>query len=148
MKPILERLVDEQTEDRLKRSTAREYLQARILQALQDQGLFSRWTFHGGTALRFLYGLPRYSEDLDFSLTPDTGSLNFDRSITQVCNDLAKETYDVDMTMRSSGAVYASFIRFRDLYDLLWYLSDPDWPAPNLRFLNNAQTIGDLLTAH
>jgi hypothetical protein len=26
----------------------------------------------------------------------------------------------------------------RDIYDLLWYLSDPDWPAPNLTLLNNA----------
>ena len=25
-----------------------------------------------------------------------------------------------------------------DLYDLLWYLSDPDWPSPNLTLLNNA----------
>lgn len=24
--------------------------------------------FHGGTALRFLYGSPRYSKDLDFAL--------------------------------------------------------------------------------
>ncbi len=24
------------------------------------------------------------------------------------------------------------------LYDLLWYLSDPDWPSPNLTLLNNA----------
>jgi len=32
----------------------------------------------------------------------------------------------------------------RDLYDLLWYLSDPGWPAPNLTLLNNAlqQTNG------
>jgi hypothetical protein len=26
----------------------------------------------------------------------------------------------------------------RDAYDLFWYLSDPDWPAPNLRLLNSA----------
>jgi nucleotidyltransferase AbiEii toxin of type IV toxin-antitoxin system len=26
----------------------------------------------------------------------------------------------------------------RDFYDLLWYLSDPQWPAPNLVLLNNA----------
>lgn len=26
----------------------------------------------------------------------------------------------------------------RDLYDLLWYLSDPEWPAPNLVLLRNA----------
>jgi len=26
----------------------------------------------------------------------------------------------------------------RDLFDLMWYLSDPHWPAPNLTLLNNA----------
>jgi len=26
----------------------------------------------------------------------------------------------------------------RDIYDLLWYLSNPTWPQPNLVLLNNA----------
>jgi hypothetical protein len=30
------------------------------------------------------------------------------------------------------------YVKGRDLYDLLWYLSDPNWPAPNLDLLNNA----------
>jgi hypothetical protein len=30
------------------------------------------------------------------------------------------------------------YLKGRDLYDLLWYLSDPDWPVPNLTLLNNA----------
>ena len=30
------------------------------------------------------------------------------------------------------------YLKGRGLYDLLWYLSDPDWPAPNLTLLNNA----------
>jgi len=30
------------------------------------------------------------------------------------------------------------YIKGRDVYDLLWYLSDPGWPAPNLTLLNNA----------
>ena len=30
------------------------------------------------------------------------------------------------------------YLKGRDLYDLFWYLSDPDWPAPNLTLLNNA----------
>jgi hypothetical protein len=30
------------------------------------------------------------------------------------------------------------YLKGRDLYDLLWYLSDPNWPAPNLILLNNA----------
>jgi hypothetical protein len=30
------------------------------------------------------------------------------------------------------------YIKGRDLYDLLWYLGDPNWDAPNLTLLNNA----------
>jgi hypothetical protein len=30
------------------------------------------------------------------------------------------------------------YVKGRDLYDLLWYLSDPAWPSPNLTLLNNA----------
>jgi hypothetical protein len=43
------------------------------------------------------------------------------------------------------------YAKGRDVYDLLWSLSDPDWPEPNLRLLNNAlqQTgwTGDTPTA-
>ena len=41
-----------------------------------------------------------------------------------------------------SGKLYAilqrSFTKGRDIYDLLWYLSDPSWPEPNFILLNNA----------
>jgi len=30
------------------------------------------------------------------------------------------------------------YAKGRDLYDLLWYLSDPNWPAPNMTLLNHA----------
>jgi predicted nucleotidyltransferase component of viral defense system len=50
------------------RNAAREYLQARILEALQRAGAMIPLAFHGGTALRFLFASARYSEDLDFSL--------------------------------------------------------------------------------
>ena len=30
------------------------------------------------------------------------------------------------------------FLKGRDVYDLMWYLSDPDWPQPNMTLLNNA----------
>ena len=50
------------------RSIVREYLQMRILQSLQGSGAMIPLAFHGGTALRFLYQMPRYSEDLDFAL--------------------------------------------------------------------------------
>ena len=34
------------------------------------------------------------------------------------------------------------FAKGRDWYDLLWYLSDPAWPPPNLTLLNNALETG------
>ena len=41
-----------------------------------------------------------------------------------------------------SGKLHAilqrPFTKGRDIYDLLWYLSDPTWPAPNLVLLNHA----------
>jgi len=31
-----------------------------------------------------------------------------------------------------------SYTKGRDIYDLMWYLSDPGWPGPNLTLLNSA----------
>ena len=30
------------------------------------------------------------------------------------------------------------YVKGRDIYDLMWYLSDRTWPEPNIAFLNNA----------
>lgn len=72
MKDHLKSLVAEHPDPMSIKNTAREYLQARILQSLQEQGAFTQWAFLGGTALRFLFRLPRYSEDQDF---PGAGNL-------------------------------------------------------------------------
>lgn len=48
---------------------AREYLQLTFLSYLYGLRQGSRVHFKGGTAIRFLFGSPRFSEDLDFSTT-------------------------------------------------------------------------------
>ncbi len=53
------------------RNVVREYLQGRILGAFQRAGAMTSLAFRGGTCLRFAFGLPRYSEDLDFALEGD-----------------------------------------------------------------------------
>ncbi len=188
----------------------REYLQARALEALQRAGAFEHWAFLGGTALRFLYRLPRFSEDLDFSRTapsPPRESLRteFEGYITKVKRAFESEAYDVDVRSRPDAVVQSAFVGFpgllyelglssqtgqkitikieidsnppahastetslvrrhvllnllhydkssllagklhaiihrshvkgRDVYDLVWYLSDPAWPEPNLELL-------------
>ena len=45
----------------------REYLQAFVMRSLHESAASRAIAFVGGTALRFLEDLPRFSEDLDFS---------------------------------------------------------------------------------
>ena len=49
----------------------REYWEVIILKGLYDSPFGRKLIFKGGTALRLAYGSPRFSEDLDFSLTSD-----------------------------------------------------------------------------
>ena len=68
MKDYIKQLVERIKDNNLARCMTREYLQARVLEILQENDAFVNWAFVGGTALRFLYSMPRFSEDLDFSL--------------------------------------------------------------------------------
>jgi hypothetical protein len=195
------------------RNVTREYLQARILGALQRMGAMIPLAFHGGTALRFLYASARYSEDLDFALEREESRYDFRAYLQAIRSELTPEGYVVELKVNDQRAVHSAFVRFpgllyelglsphrsevlavkievdtkppagaglattvvrrhvtlqlqhhdrasllagklhavlqrpyvkgRDLYDLFWYLSDPNWPSPNLTLLNNAlrQTV-------
>lgn len=50
----------------LRRQYFREILQEIALYSLSVHGFFEKAFFHGGTELRLLHSLPRFSEDLDF----------------------------------------------------------------------------------
>ena len=45
-----------------------ELMQHYILASLSRAGLFAEAMFHGGTCLRIVYGINRFSQDLDFLL--------------------------------------------------------------------------------
>ena len=79
------------------RNVAREYLQARILAALQRAGAMIPLAFHGGTALRFLYASGRYSEDLDFALEKDRDRYDFRGYLQAIRGELAPEGYAVEL---------------------------------------------------
>lgn len=93
----------------------REYLQARILQSLQDRGMFLRWAFLGGTALRFLYAIPRFSEDLDFSLMTSGGDSGFRPALEEVKRALAAEGYRIEVKVSDRKTVASAWVRFPGL---------------------------------
>ena len=208
MKAYLRKLCTEAGSPLVAQHQVREYLQARILQSLQRAGAMQSIAFHGGTALRFLYDIPRYSEDLDFALERLPDAYDFRTCLHQINRDFLAESYTLDFKVSDKGAVHKAFVRFRglpyelglsghesevlavklevdtnpphgavvttsalhrhislnlqhhdrasllagklhavlqraypkgrDFYDLWWYLSQPDWPTPNLILLNAA----------
>lgn len=119
MKGLLENILRREPDDLSRRNRTREYLQARILLALQDQGAFTNWAFLGGTALRFLFAIRRYSEDLDFALTAPGEDARFDRMMRGVQADLEAESYAVEIKKRARKTVASALVKFRGLlFDL------------------------------
>ncbi|MDD2371304.1 MAG: nucleotidyl transferase AbiEii/AbiGii toxin family protein [Firmicutes bacterium] len=60
-----------------KKNRIKEVVQEIMLSGLSRAGFFKSAAFYGGTALRIIYGLDRFSEDLDFSLKEPNSYFDF-----------------------------------------------------------------------
>lgn len=119
MKSYLRDLITSAQSNLLAIHTVREYLQARILQSLQRAGAMQTLAFHGGTSLRFLYNIPRYSEDLDFALERDPEAYDFRVYLQRIVREFSAEAYTIDVKLNEKRVVNSAFVRFRGLlYDL------------------------------
>ncbi len=119
MKDHLRNILDAVSSDLLRVSVSREYLQARVLQCLQEDGVFMRWAFLGGTALRFLYAIPRYSEDLDFSALEASSEVGFRSALRRVRTAFEAEGYEITVKANEQKTVASAFVRFPGLlYEL------------------------------
>ena len=92
----------------------REYMQAFVLRSLHESEAFSSIAFVGGTALRFLENLPRFSEDLDFSLI-EPGEYAPHRWLTKVRRDLALAGFECRVTFNDRKTVHVSWVRIASL---------------------------------
>jgi hypothetical protein len=115
MKEYLRQLTEGGANAIARNGLAREYLQARALEALQEEGAFMRWAFVGGTALRFLYSIPRFSEDLDFSLLREGQDPAFKPALEKVKHAFAREGYPVEVTVNERRTVFSAWLRFPGL---------------------------------
>ena len=70
----------------------REYWELIILKGLYESPFGRYLIFKGGTALRLTYGSPRFSEDLDFSLTKDTLKGKFSSFIKKITSPFSELT--------------------------------------------------------
>jgi predicted nucleotidyltransferase component of viral defense system len=92
----------------------REFLQILILKIIYDLGFFKNLSFVGGTALRVLYDLRRFSEDLDFSLTKKE-NYNFDAFTQSLGRQLKNYALEVEIKPQDRNIVQSLDIKFRNL---------------------------------
>ena len=91
---------------------AREFLQELILQIIDRKGYFKNLAFVGGTALRTIYDLPRFSEDLDFSLVNPRG-FAFKRMLAALKRELELSGFAVEEAVGKEKTVRSEFIKFK-----------------------------------
>lgn len=103
----------------------REYLQAMVLRSLHESEAFVNLAFVGGTALRFVYNLPRFSEDLDFSLE-NNSEYYPDEWLRKLKNDLQLAGFNAAVTWNDSTAVHKSWIKVRGLLNEAGLAAMPD----------------------
>ncbi|MEW6482801.1 MAG: nucleotidyl transferase AbiEii/AbiGii toxin family protein [bacterium] len=92
----------------------REFLQVLILKILYDKGYFKNLAFVGGTALRVLYDVQRFSEDLDFSLINREG-YDFDTFLRKVVYELEKNGFSLDIKERKEKTVWEAMLKFKEV---------------------------------
>ncbi len=92
----------------------REILQQVALLGLWRSKFFEKAAFYGGTALRMLYGLDRFSEDLDFSLLEPEGEFSISHYITAAEKEINAFGFDVrvEEKVKSTGSgVKSAFLK-------------------------------------
>lgn len=117
---MLDRYKTRSLEDHL--LALREILQEIALLGLWRSKFFDKAAFYGGTSLRILYGLDRFSEDLDFSLL--SPMMDFDLSFYTgaLQKEIAAFGFDVRVESRkktSQGAIQSAFLKANTVRQLL-----------------------------
>lgn len=91
----------------------KEITQEIALMALSRAGFFSNAEFHGGTALRILYGLQRFSEELDFATLQPDKKFELNKYLKTVAEEFSHYGCTIEIQDRSKAnqAVQKAFLK-------------------------------------
>lgn len=94
-----------------KLNRTREFLQVMALKNLSDRNAFENIAFVGGTALRILYDIRRFSEDLDFSLVSAKG-YDFKEINSGLVRYFRLNNLEVESKPGVGKTVHSAFLKF------------------------------------
>lgn len=119
---LAERLREYAPADALEQEHAlAEIMQHYVLASLARAGFFSHAAFHGGTCLRILHAMTRFSEDLDFVLKATDASFDWEPCLARIRRDCADEGIRVDAQERAAQgtAVRKVFVKTDSIGQIL-----------------------------
>ncbi len=97
-----------------KRAIVREYLQIIILNSIYKHKFGKYFFFMGGTAMRYFYKMPRFSEDLDFN-TPSLDYQEFENILEGIGKDLSKEGLPTTTSKSRRNNLFTANLLFNDV---------------------------------
>ena len=99
-----------------------EVCQKITLAGLRRGGFFDHAAFYGGTCLRIFHGLPRFSEDMDFSLTEKRDDIHLENYFNAIREEFHIAGFDVEITKKEKkafGRVESAFLKENtEAYDI------------------------------
>ena len=138
-----------------KTQVVREHWELTVLKGLYDAPFGRYLIFKGGTALRLTYGSPRFSEDLDFSLTKDVFKGKFSSLISKIIAHFSElsliDLEERDFTYLSEIKVTQNYLPFpfrikieiskKEIKDYQWELKLLNSPATVIQVMGQVATL-------
>ena len=104
------------------RNAIHEVMQQIALAGLARGGFFEKAAFYGGTCLRLLHNMRRFSEDMDFSLLAPDLNFRFEDYFPAVVEEFKLAGKDVEIKMKHKGqpsAIESAFLKeSSDVFDI------------------------------
>lgn len=97
-----------------KTNAQHQVMQQIVLAGLQKGGFFEHAAFYGGTCLRIFHGLPRFSEDMDFTLVEKNPAIHLENYFQSIREVFALTGKDVVITKKEKlhfGRVESAFLK-------------------------------------
>lgn len=100
----------------------REVMQEIAIAGLNRGGFFEQAAFYGGTCLRIFHGLPRFSEDLDFSLLQPAPDFALERYFKSIEDEFSAFGFQIEIAAKQKVAasdIASAFLKkTASVYDL------------------------------
>ncbi|MDD2941969.1 MAG: nucleotidyl transferase AbiEii/AbiGii toxin family protein [bacterium] len=106
------------------KNALKEIIQEIVLLGLSRTEFFNRASFYGGSALRIIHQLDRFSEDLDFSLVNRDSGFSFKPYLQAVQDEAIAFGFSVDVSVKektNNSAVESAFLKGNTVEHLLLF---------------------------